>query len=196
MTKNGSKSIVPRGVRLLAWAQLPIAALAVGAFVFVGAKIEPLIQRERDLQQQITRSQIQIKQYQSQIKELRESVRQAREGINLFHEGEYGAAVQSYDEALKIDPQNAYIQNLKGYALFKQKRFKEAIDALEKSVQADPQYAWGYFDLARTYCADKQFQQAVVAGERAIKLRPEMRDAMRSDAEFQRLCKPILPKLK
>jgi len=109
-------------------------------------------------------------------------------GIKEYHLGRYNDAVKSYDEALKKDPNNAYIWNLKGYSLFKAGRYEESLNALRKSVQVDPQYAWGYFDLARVYCKVKQHENAVAAARTAVKLWPGIQGKMSNDKEFKMLC--------
>jgi hypothetical protein len=55
-------------------------------------------------------------------------------------------------------------------------------------------FRWGYFDLARFLCAASppQFKEATGAAAKAIELRPDMREIMRGDAEFQRGCQMML----
>ena len=113
------------------------------------------------------------------------------EGINYYHQGNYAAAVRSYDQALKLDPRNSYVMNLRGYALFQQRDYRDAITALKGSVEANPDYAWGYFDLARAECAAKDFEQARDSISMAISKRPDLQGIMRADGEFTRICASI-----
>jgi TPR repeat/Tetratricopeptide repeat len=95
-----------------------------------------------------------------QLQRSREATQYVTQGINYYHQSRYELAVENYDRALALDPNNPYIVNLKGYALFKLHRLQPAIDALQRAVSADPNYAWGYFDLARAYCANGEYDHA------------------------------------
>lgn len=132
----------------------------------------------------------------TQLRASREAVSFVTTGINLYHSRMYERAVEAYNEALRLDPRNPYIANLKGYSLFKANRLEEAIRTLRHSVEVDPTYAWGFFDLARVLCANKEFSNAEDAALSGITLRPGLKDIMLSDGEFARLCKPILSAIK
>src|SRR5579872_5284323 len=89
---------------------------------------------------------------QKEIASLREALSASRMAIVAFHQGDYATALKYYDAALKADPKNAYLLNLRAYALFKQHKYEDALVAQMESIEADPAYAWGYFDLARFQC--------------------------------------------
>jgi tetratricopeptide (TPR) repeat protein len=128
----------------------------------------------------------------NEIGGLREALTASREAIVAFHQRDYGTAVTLYNQALRADPNNAYLLNLKAYSLFKLKRGQDAIDVQRESVRVDPDYAWGYFDLARFQCAAGDFDGAQKSIEVALKKRPALHSTMEKDGEFQRLCAPIL----
>lgn len=148
------------------------------------------------IRKEINEAQREIDSVRIQLQASREAVAFVTQGINLYHQGSYSQAVIAYNEALRLDPQNPYIVNLKGYSLFKANRLEEAVKILEYSVEIDPSYAWGFFDLARVLCANKEFDKAREAAMKAVKLRPDLRRIMLSDGEFTRLCKPILNSIK
>jgi len=127
----------------------------------------------------------------AQLAASREAVALVTQGINRYHQGSYRGAIEAYNQALRLDPKNPYIANLKGYSEFKANRLEDSIASLERAVTIDPTYAWGYFDLARVLCADRKFSEAKEAADKAVKLRPELADVMASDGEFTRLCRPI-----
>lgn len=133
-----------------------------------------------------------IETARAQLKASREAVSFVTQGINLYHQGQYRAAVTAYDQALQLDPQNPYVANLKGYSLFKAKQLGQSIESLKYAVEIDPNYAWGFFDLTRVLCASKQFPDAEEAAHKALQLRPGLREVMLADGEFTRLCRPIL----
>jgi tetratricopeptide (TPR) repeat protein len=127
-----------------------------------------------------------------EISGLREALSASRYAIIAFHNRNYSTALDYYDQALKADPKNAYLLNLKAYTLFKLKKNTEAIEVQRQSVNVDPNYAWGYFDLARFQCSQDQFEEARSSITKALELRPDLKKKMEDDGEFKRLCKRIL----
>lgn len=128
----------------------------------------------------------------NEIKGLRDALAASRNAIVAFHKRDYDTAVALYDQALRADPNNAYLLNLKAYSLFKLKRLQDAINVQNESIRVDPDYAWGYFDLARFKCASGEFNEARKSVEIALKKEHRLRGIMESDWEFQRLCGHIL----
>jgi tetratricopeptide (TPR) repeat protein len=116
-----------------------------------------------------------------------------RNAIAAFHRRDFDTAVALYDRALRADPGNAYVLNLKAYSLFKGERLSNAIGTQRESLRVDPEYAWGYFDLARFQCAAGNFDEA----RKSIQMAREKGGAwlsrkMEGDGEFRRLCRPAL----
>jgi Flp pilus assembly protein TadD len=62
-------------------------------------------------------------------------------GIALEDLGKYDEAIQAFDKALELDPQNAEAWSEKGYALGELGKYDEAIQALDKAIELDPQNA-------------------------------------------------------
>lgn len=145
-----------------------------------------------------------------------------RNAIKSFHGDDFAAAIRSYQRALQVDPRNPYILNLKSYAEFKIGKTDDAIETLRRSLTIDPVYVWGYFDLMRYQCAAGDYAAALKTLDDALAnatdgpidpLFPKNRrsdlltgktglkffliDANdgEGDGEFQRLCRPLLPKL-
>jgi tetratricopeptide (TPR) repeat protein len=72
------------------------------------------------------------------------------EGNTLYAQGRYDDAIQAFDKAIEIDPQDADVRYNKGAPLYGQKKYGEAIQAYDKAIEIDPQYAlaWNYKGLA------------------------------------------------
>jgi tetratricopeptide (TPR) repeat protein len=176
--------------------------LVLGALFYAATELTSL-ERERkrlDLQRsalldQIERDKAELAKVNSELANARQAVAASRLAINAFHAGRLEDAVALYDEALRADPSNAYLQNLRAYALFRLGHVDAALEGQRKSVASDPQYAWGYFDLARFLCAasPSRLEEAKDAASRALKLRPDLRRIMEQDAEFQRVCHGQIP---
>jgi len=151
-----------------------------------------LQKQHAELQQQNAELQRDAEKMRRDMEGLREALAASRYAIEAFHRRDYSTAVSLYSQALRADPNNAYLLNLKAYSLFKLGRVSEAIDVQRQSLRADPEYAWGYFDLARFECAAGSFDEAGRAIDNALKKRPDLRGIMAKDGEFQRLCGPVL----
>jgi tetratricopeptide (TPR) repeat protein len=169
--------------------------LVIAAFIYAAGQLRKLETKKHDLESQLETETQQLEQTKRQLVNARKALSSTRAAINAFHEGDFHQAVSLYDEALAWDPGNAYIQNLRAYSLFRLHRVDEAIAGERRSIAADPQYAWGYFDLARFLCAASppSIEEARSAAAKAIELRPEMRDVMRGDGEFQHICRGQVP---
>lgn len=134
----------------------------------------------------------QDEEMRSDVKGLRVALTASRDAIAAFQQHDYTTAVGLYDEALRADPNDAYLLNLKAYSLFKLNNLKEAIAIQSESVRVDPSYAWGYFDLARFQCAAGQFDEAKKSIETMLNKDSSMTSTINRDGEFKRLCGSIL----
>jgi tetratricopeptide (TPR) repeat protein len=122
-----------------------------------------------------------------------------RRGINAYHAGDYAGAIAAYDEALALDPENAYVLDLKSYSQFRANDLESAITSVTAALAADPTYVFGYSELARYACAAGKFDLAVSTYARA---QAQHKDApslfaslLRDDGQFARLCAPARDKL-
>lgn len=169
--------------------------LVAWALIYAAMQLEKLQAKQQELARQVRDTTEELKGTRQELEGARKALSSTRAAINAFHSGDFSQAVSLYDEALSMDPENAYIQNLRAYALFRLKRIDDAIAGERRSVAADPQYAWGYFDLARFLCAaaPSRMDEARRAALKAIDLRPDMREIMRQDGEFQRVCRGRVP---
>jgi tetratricopeptide (TPR) repeat protein len=176
--------------------------LVLGALGYALISLRRLERESAELELRNSRLRVELATGAQQRDSLRAVVSQARRAvaatraaINAFHAGRLEDALKLYGDALDADPENAYVRNLQAYALFRLGRLPDALDAQRKSIAADSMYAWGYFDLARFLCATDRdsVPAARAAALRAIALRAEMREIMRADGEFRRVCGGQLP---
>ena len=92
-----------------------------------------------------------------------------KEGLAAFSAGKYEEAIRHYNEALRIDPDNARAYNNRGVAHAKMGKFDRAISDYTKALELNPRFAEAYQNRAlanfraRDYdrsCSDlKQFRQ-------------------------------------
>lgn len=59
------------------------------------------------------------------------------EGIALYKLGKYDEAIECYDEAIEINPEDAVAWKFKGTALYELKRYDEAIKYFDKAIEID-----------------------------------------------------------
>jgi superkiller protein 3 len=92
---------------------------------------------------------------------------------NKFHsEEEYSIAIQYYDEAIELDPNNFYAWYYKGLSFTASEKSKKAIEAYNKAIELDPNnfYTWYYKGLSFTGL--KEYKKAIEAYNKAIELDP------------------------
>ena len=101
------------------------------------------------------------------------------EGGKSFQKGDYDSAIQKYNEALEVDPDNSIGYNLLGMAYrfkFNQTGAQEykdkEIEALKKAIELDPQYWVAYKNLAASLYYQNKKKEAVPYLEKALELQP------------------------
>lgn len=57
------------------------------------------------------------------------------QGVALYNQGKYDEAIQAYDKAIRLDPQNAGAWYNKGIVLYEQGKYNEAINASDKAIE-------------------------------------------------------------
>ena len=101
------------------------------------------------------------------------------EGGSLFQKGKYDSAIQKYNEALQIDPNNSIGYNLLGMAYrfkFNQtgtQEFKDKeIESFKKAIELDPKFWVAYKNLAASLYYQTRKKEAVPYLEKALDLQP------------------------
>lgn len=220
-SEHSIRTFVRNAWMLLAF-QLIAAAAALAVTGWATLKVRPLlVERERletsiaesktlleGLNAREARARIEIADLEKQTVLLRAELKGARDAtkvltdaINAFHRKQYAAAVDKYDEALRLNPGDPYIFNLKSYSQFKAGDTNGAIETMLQSLKMDPSYEWGYFDLARYQCAAGLPQAALGTITKAVEIRGKsIQQAaaffLEKDGEFRRLCAPVIAELR
>lgn len=109
-----------------------------------------------------------------------------RQGINHFQRGEDALAIQAYERAMALDPDNPQVLDFYGYVLIRAGRSEEAAAALRKSVRLSPTYARGWYNLAIAEWNIGNMDQAISSLRRVIALDPGQRTVIRGDPQFRR----------
>jgi tetratricopeptide (TPR) repeat protein len=67
-------------------------------------------------------------------------------GWALGNQGKYAEAIQAYDEAIRLDPEDAGPWNDKGSALYNLGKYAEAIQAYDEAIRLDPGDAIAWYN--------------------------------------------------
>jgi len=86
--------------------------------------------------------------------------------------GEYDKALQSFDQVIQLEPDNAAGYDNKGALFFRQGKFNECIPAFQKALQLQP-YAATYSNLGTAYFFLKRYPEAVQQFEKAVEMNPD-----------------------
>jgi hypothetical protein len=92
-------------------------------------------------------------------------------GLRPLRQGNYDLAITDFfDEAIKIDPNEAVAWACKGWALIKQDKYDEAIKCLDEAIRLEPNYvkAWSLKGLA--LIKQGKYDEAIKALDEAIRL--------------------------
>lgn len=102
-----------------------------------------------------------------------ESVRLAQAYFAYRCTGDFKAANEQLDSALRRSPNNPEILQALGFVLRRRGRLAEAIETLERSFSLDPHTVKLAWAIAETYAALREYDQADRAFARAISLAPD-----------------------
>ena len=181
--------------------QIILATAAFVATAWIFFSVRPKVEETHQLRQQLAVAQEQNQQLENSPKPVQHDLKQSRvylrQGVALLHQKQYEQAIEQYDKALEIFPDDPYGWSLKGYALFRADRIPESIEANRKAVQLDPGDPLNFIDLAKSYCAAKQYKDAerVLLEDPTPDVASEIQQYLQTDGEIRRVCKPILARV-
>ncbi len=98
-------------------------------------------------------------------------------GVVDLDDERYEAAVESFREAVRLNPAQAAAHDLLGQAYARLGRLQEAVAAGRRAVAADPGLAGAWNNLGTLYSAQADHAQALEAIRKAIRLDPEFAEA-------------------
>lgn len=98
-------------------------------------------------------------------------------GLAFMRKGMFNEAIDEFEDAIVLDPENSIIYNNLGNAYIEVERLEEAIDVLEKAILLSPDFADLHNNLGRAYLKMSQCKNAVGAFEKAISINTYYPDA-------------------
>ncbi|MGB6298265.1 MAG: tetratricopeptide repeat protein [Rivularia sp. (in: cyanobacteria)] len=94
------------------------------------------------------------------------------DGYKLYQQKSYAEAIAKYEEAIKIDPNNADVYNVLGNAFRETERADNAIEAYCKAIKLNPKYELPYNGLGNALSDKEEYGRAIIAYQKAIELDP------------------------
>jgi tetratricopeptide (TPR) repeat protein len=106
------------------------------------------------------------------------------DGVNLAARGRFSDAVERYNVALSLDPQNAEALGYRGYTLYRLGRLDQALADLQRAEKLDPQSSWHPYNEALVLWARQDTVGAIAAVQRAISIDSGIAPVMVGDPQF------------
>lgn len=185
-----------RGTWILIVLQFAIALLLFGMMTYASFRLIDVLRKTAEIEQALEAKQTELDDVRQNLEELqvsrdeaRESLRRARastplvrDAIISYHNRRYQRAVALYDEALRLDPDNVYVLDLKSYSEYRaglaarnlgntetaEAYFDEATKTIEQALDLEPRNLNGYIQLAIYSCASDENEKAIASYQDAI----------------------------
>src|SRR5713101_8135597 len=94
-------------------------------------------------------------------------------GVHLLEVSNFDEAIKAYDEAIRLDPNDADFFHGRGFGWFSKKDFDKAIVDYSEAICLDPEFAVAFGHRGRAWASKKRFGQAIKDYEEAIRLDPK-----------------------
>ena len=94
------------------------------------------------------------------------------QGLNYFNAGNYEKAVETYRQALELNPGDVATLNNLAAAYLRLKRLEEAAEACQQAIRLKPGYYLPHYNLGMVYYQQNRFQQAAGEFKQAIRSKP------------------------
>ncbi|HOI69131.1 MAG TPA: tetratricopeptide repeat protein [Methanothrix sp.] len=95
----------------------------------------------------------------------------------FYNQGEYDEAILAYDEAIRLEPEDAAAWNNKGNALDDLGRYDEAILAYDEAIRLDPEFAVAWYNKGNALRDVGKYDEAIKAYDQAISINPQYANA-------------------
>ncbi|MEH2086376.1 tetratricopeptide repeat protein [Nostoc sp.] len=93
-----------------------------------------------------------------------------QKGENKYEEGNYEGAIEDFNQAIKLDPQNALAYNRRGDAYYRLGDYEQAQADSSQAIVLNSQDANAYFDRGFAFSALGKYKEAIADYTQAIKL--------------------------
>jgi tetratricopeptide (TPR) repeat protein len=98
-------------------------------------------------------------------------------GDILYELEEYDKAIEAYEEALHLEPNNAQIHKKKGAVLTSLKQYRDALVSYKQATRLQPDFIEAYLAQCEPFTQLKRYKDALTVCEQAIRLDPDSANA-------------------
>jgi len=98
-------------------------------------------------------------------------------GIEYVYKGNLDAAINEYNQAIKLKPDYADAFNSRGIVYYKKGNFDSAIADFSQVIRLKPDNAEAYYDRGVAYGQESNLNSAIADYTQAVKLEPDYADA-------------------
>ena len=95
-------------------------------------------------------------------------------GVELWEEGRLEEAIAEYDEAIRLDPQDAVAQYSRGNFYLNLGQYEKAIHDFDEAIRLDPDLALAYNSRGDAYAYLGQYERAIHDFDETIRLDPDL----------------------
>jgi len=100
-----------------------------------------------------------------------------QQGDRLFQERKFEPAAEAYQQAIKLQPNNAKANAGLGFAYGAMGRYPEAVEAFKQAIRLQPNAPFPYGGLGTVYHMLQRYQESKEAYQQAIRLKPDLAEA-------------------
>ncbi|CAD8055916.1 unnamed protein product [Paramecium primaurelia] len=124
-------------------------------------------------QNQIKIQQIIVENEDKKQQNIKEAERLLNEGVALYNLNKYQDAIECYDKAISINPNDDITWTNKGFALNNLNKYKDAIESFDKAISINPKddITWTNKGLALNNL--NKYQDAIECYDEAISINPK-----------------------
>jgi tetratricopeptide (TPR) repeat protein len=94
-------------------------------------------------------------------------------GNDHSNSGKYEEAIESYKQAIKLNPDDAYAHTRLGVAYYKSGKYQEAIKSYKRAIRLDPDDKSAHYNLGIAYFESGMNKEAIESFKQAIKINPD-----------------------
>jgi tetratricopeptide (TPR) repeat protein len=98
-------------------------------------------------------------------------------GNDHSNSGKYEEAIESYKQAIKLNPDDAYAHTRLGVAYRKSGMYEDAIESYKQAIRINPDDADAHQSLGYAYVLSGKYKDAIESYKQAIRINPDDADA-------------------
>lgn len=95
------------------------------------------------------------------------------EALTYENQGKYKKAIESYDKAISLNPDDSYSYGNKGLVLCKLEKYEEAIQEFDKAIDLDPDEPDHYYNKSLALISLGRYEESIEACDQVIKMNPK-----------------------